>query len=83
MLVGLQTADHRRLVSPVEEAQGPPAPGDRTRIMRFPVGEQADPVALRFAHGRQRIFSARLPHPLASSADRRRPHGRTSEVFLR
>ena len=39
VLVGLQTADHRRLASPVQEAQGPPAPGDRTRIVRFPVGE--------------------------------------------
>ena len=60
-------ADHRRLASPVEEAQGPPAPGDRTRIVRFPVGEQVDAVALRFPHHRGRIFSALLS-PLASMA---------------
>ena len=83
MLVRLQTADHKRLASPVEKEQGPPAPGDRTRIVRFPMGEQVDAVALRFLHHRQRIFSALLLHPLASSAHSRLPHGRTSEVFLR
>ena len=56
MLVGLQTADHRRLASPVQEEQGPPAPGDRTRIVRFPVGKQVEAVALRFVHCRERIF---------------------------
>jgi hypothetical protein len=56
VLVGLQTADHRRLASPVQEEQGPPAPGDRTRIVRFPVGKQGEAVALRFVHCRERIF---------------------------
>jgi hypothetical protein len=83
VLVGPQTADHRRPTSPVQEAQGPSAPGDRTRIVRFPVGEQREAIALRFPHHRRRIFAARLPHALASIADRERPHGRTSEVLLR
>jgi hypothetical protein len=51
--------------------------------VRFPVGEQVDAVALRFAHHRRRIFSVLLPHPLASIADHWLPHDRTSEVFLR
>ena len=83
MLVGLQTADHIRLASPMQEAQGPPAPGDRTRIVRFPVGKQVEAVAQRFAHCRGRICSALLPHSLSSLTRRERPHGRTSEVFLR
>ena len=66
MLVRLQTADHKRLASPVEKAQGPPAPGDRTWIVRFPMGKQIEAVALCFPHHRQRIFSALLLHPLAS-----------------
>ena len=83
MLMGLQTADHRRLASPVQEKQCPPAPNDRTRIVWFPVGEEVDAVALRFAHCRRRIFSVLLPHTLSSMACRGLPHGRTSEVFLR
>ena len=83
MLVGLQTADHIRLASPVQETQGPPAPDDRTRIVRFPVGEEVDTIALRFAHRRRRLFSVRLPHTLSSMAGRGLPHGRTSAVFLR
>ena len=83
MLVGLQTADHRRPTSPVQEAQGPPAPSDRTRIVRFPVDKEVDAVVLRFAHCRRRIFSVLLPHTLSSMACRELPHGRTSEVFLR
>ena len=82
MLVGLQTADHRRLAAPVQEAQGPPAPGDRTRIVRFPVGKQGEVVAQRFAPCRGRRCSALLPPSLSSLTRRERPHGRTSEVFL-
>jgi hypothetical protein len=52
MLGWLHTADHRRLASPVQEEQGAPAPGHRTRIMRFTMGEQEKPVALRFLHRR-------------------------------
>jgi len=37
----------------VEEAESTPAAGDRTGILRFTVGEQDDPVALRFAHRRR------------------------------
>jgi hypothetical protein len=83
VLVRLQTADHRRLASPVQEEQGAAAPCDWARIMRFPVCEQVDTVALSFAHCRRRIFSVLLPHILSSMACRGFPHGRTSEVFLR
>ena len=47
----------------MQEEEGAPAAGDRTRIMRFTVGEQEDPVALIFTHHRPRIFSALRPHP--------------------
>ena len=60
MLVRLHTADHRRLASPVQEEQDAPAPGHWARIMRFAMGEQDDPVALRFPHHRQGMFSALL-----------------------
>ena len=62
MLVWLHTADHIRLASPVQEAEGAPAAGDRTGILRFPVGEQEAPIALRFVHHRRGIFSAPLCH---------------------
>jgi hypothetical protein len=83
VFVGLQIAAQRRLPSPVQEKQSPPTPGDRARIVRFPMGEQGDAVALRFALRRRRIFSIQLPHTLASMARRGLPHGRTSEVLLR
>jgi len=77
----------------VQEEEGAPAAGDRTRIMRFTVAEQEDPVALSFAHYWPRIFSALRPHhgllPSRSSMRRPvrpsawRPYGRTSEVFFR
>src|SRR5438094_10152618 len=65
MLVWLHTADHIRLASPVQEAEGAPAAGDRTGILRFPVGEQEAPMALRFPHHRREVVSALLyvPHP--------------------
>jgi hypothetical protein len=37
----------------VQEAESAPAAGDRTEILRFPVGEQEAPIALRFAHRRR------------------------------
>jgi hypothetical protein len=40
----------------VQEAEGAPAAGDRTGILRFPVGEQEAPMALRFVHHRRGIF---------------------------
>jgi len=80
---GLQTADHIRLASPVQEEEGAPATGDRTWIMRLAVFNAEDRVALRFAHRRPTIFSALLPYLLPSIASRWHPHGRTSEVFLR
>ena len=80
---GLHTADHKGGASPVQEAEGASAAGDRTEILRFPVSEQEDPVAERCADHRQRVFSALLsPHgtscPWAPTL-----HGRTSVVFLR
>jgi hypothetical protein len=57
MLVRLQTADHIRLASTVQEAQRAPAAWDRTRIMRFPMGEKEDPLALVFTHHRLGVFS--------------------------
>jgi hypothetical protein len=82
VLVRLQTADHIRLASPVQEEQGPPTPSDRTWIVRFPVDEQGEAIPLHFAHCWRRIFSALLPRSLAAIAGWP-PHGRTSEVFLR
>ena len=60
MLGWLHTADHKGGASPVQEAEGAPAAGDRTGSLRFPVGEQEEPVALRYADHRQRMFSALL-----------------------
>ena len=40
----------------MQEAEGAPATGDRTGILRFPVGEQEATVALRFVHYRRGIF---------------------------
>jgi hypothetical protein len=45
----------------VEEEEDAPAAGDRTGILRFPVGKQEAPLALRFVHHRRGIFSA-LPY---------------------
>ena len=49
----------------MQEAEGAPAAGDRTGILRFPVGEQEATSALRFVCHRQGIFSALLDvlHP--------------------
>ena len=44
----------------MQEAEGAPAAGDRTEILRFPVGEQEATIALRFAHRRRGVFSALL-----------------------
>jgi hypothetical protein len=52
MLVWLHTADHIGLASPMQEAQGAPTPGHRARIMRFAMGEQESPLALRCTHRR-------------------------------
>jgi hypothetical protein len=60
VLVRLQTADHIRLPSPVQEEQGTPAPGHWARIMRFAMGEQEEPLALLCPYHRQRLFSALL-----------------------
>ena len=83
MRVRLQTADHIRLPSPVQEAQGATAPCDRARIVRFTVCEEVYLVALRFPHLRWGIFSTLLSHTLPSLALLRLPHGRTSEVLFR
>ena len=53
----------------MQEAEGAPAPGDRTGILRFPVGEQEVTIALRFVHHRRGIFSTGLDvlHPCMPS----------------
>ena len=66
MRVRLQTADHRRLTSPVQEEQGAMTRCNRARIVRFTVCEQIYIVVLRFTHLRQGIFSALLYHILSS-----------------
>jgi hypothetical protein len=65
MRVWLHTADHKGGASPVQEAEGAPAAGDRTGILRFPVGEQEATIALHCVHHRRGIFSALLDvlHP--------------------
>ena len=60
MLVRLQTADHIRLASPVQEEQGAPAPDDGTRIMGFAIGEEYHVLVLCFDNRGGRIFSAML-----------------------
>ena len=63
MLVRLQTADHIRLASPVQEEQGATAPCDGTRIIGFAIGEEHDALSLLFENRGGRIFSALLwPH---------------------
>jgi hypothetical protein len=49
----------------MQEAEGAPAAGDRTGILRFLVGEQEATSALRFVRHRRGIFSALLDvlHP--------------------
>ena len=66
----------------MEEEEDAPAAGDRTGILRFAMFQYADPVALRCADHRQRMFSALLyPHgascPWAPTPSR--PH--VSDVF--
>lgn len=60
MLARLQTADHIRQASAVQEEQDATAFWHRTRIMWLSMFEQEDPVALVGAHRRQGIFSALL-----------------------
>jgi hypothetical protein len=60
VLVGLHTADHIRLASPVQEAQHATAPGDRTRIVGVAIGEEHDALALLFEDRGERIFSLML-----------------------
>jgi nitrite reductase/ring-hydroxylating ferredoxin subunit len=71
VLLRLQTADHIRLASPVQKEQGTRTTWDRTRIMRFPMGEKAYAVALVCAHRGCRIFSDVL-RLSGSSAELRR-----------
>ena len=50
VFVWLQTADHIRLASSMQEEQGTTALSNRTRIIRYTVCEQVDTTALGFAH---------------------------------
>jgi len=60
VLVRLQTADHIRLASPVQEAQRATAPYDGTRIMGGAIGEEHDALSLLCENRGRRIFSALL-----------------------
>ena len=62
MIGRLQTADHIRRASTVQEKQGATAAFDRARIVGFPVCNQEDAVSLIFTHGRLGIFSNLLQH---------------------
>ena len=66
MLGWLHTADHKGGASLVQEEESAPAAGDLTGILRLPVSEQDDPVAVRCADHRQRMFSVLL-HPHGAS----------------
>ena len=63
MIVRLQTADHIRLASTVQETQCTMATFDRTRVMRLAMGDAHDAIAPRFQHGGWGIFSALLRFP--------------------
>jgi hypothetical protein len=62
VIVRLQTADHIRRASTVQEEHGPTAAFDRARIMRFTVVNKEYAVSLIFTHNRLGIFSDLLQH---------------------
>jgi hypothetical protein len=77
VIVRLQTADHIRLASTVQEKQCPMATCDRTRIMRLAMGDAHDALSLLFQHSGGRIFSARLRPPEHGPRQRRRGRRRS------
>jgi hypothetical protein len=60
VLVRLQTADHIRLASLVQEEQRAAAPCDGTWIMGFAIGEEHDALSQLCENRGGRIFSAML-----------------------
>jgi hypothetical protein len=62
VIVRLQTADHIRQTSTVQEEQGTTAAFDRARIMRFAVVDKEYATSLIFTHNRLGIFSDLLHH---------------------
>ena len=66
MIVRLQTADHIRQTSTVQEEQGTTAAFDRARIMRFAVVDKEYATSLIFTHNRLGIFSDLLHHKSSS-----------------
>ena len=62
VIVRLQTADHIRRASTMQEEQSATAAFDRARIMRFTVFNKEYAVSLIFAHNRLGIFSDLLHH---------------------
>ena len=66
MLLRLHTADHIRLTSPMDKPQFPRTALHGTRIMRFAMCQQEDPVAVRCTDHWQRMFSTLL-HPHGAS----------------
>jgi hypothetical protein len=66
VIVRLQTADHIRQTSTVQEEQGTTAAFDRARIMRFTVCNKAYAISLIFTHNRLGIFSDLLHYKSSS-----------------
>jgi hypothetical protein len=62
VIVWLQTADHIRQTSTVQEEQGATAAFDRARIMRFTMFNEEYAVSLIFTYNRLGIFSDLLHH---------------------
>jgi hypothetical protein len=62
VIVWLQTADHIRQTSTVQEEQGTTAAFDRARIMWFTVLNKEYAISLIFPHNRLGIFSDLLHH---------------------
>jgi hypothetical protein len=52
----------------MQEEQGTAAACHGARIMRFPIGEEEDAVALLCTHTRQRVFSCLLHHNCLQSS---------------
>jgi hypothetical protein len=66
VMVWLQTADHIRQTSTVQEEQGTTAAFDRARIMRFTVRNKEYAISLIFTHNRLGIFSDLLHYKSSS-----------------
>lgn len=78
MLVRLQTADHIRRASTVQEKQSATTAFDRARIMRFTMFNEEYAVSLIFMHHRFGIFSDLLHHKSSYMLSEIAPQGATT-----